>query len=239
MSSLAPGIWRSLPKVVLTALLLGGGSSLLFAGSAQANQRCTWDKIGGFICPNPVILGDKSFDNFAFDVTDPDGLQDITATIDFVWNQVGAPGFQDDTWTVDVDMTEGAGGDVVGPANGFFTYDVAVTDPDWQFATAKHDTLNLSGASLSTKLVDYAGGQVQLVSLNGAPDGPVAIGGTFISVSDTWSVNTDGDSIDNFTNTFTQRQQHHVPGPLPLLGAGAAFGFSRRLRSRIKASRLA
>jgi len=25
-----------------------------------------------------------------------------------------------------------------------------------------------------------------------------------------------------------------VPGPLPLLGAGAAFGFSRRLRSRIK-----
>jgi hypothetical protein len=27
-----------------------------------------------------------------------------------------------------------------------------------------------------------------------------------------------------------------VPGPLPLLGAGAAFGFSRRIRSRIKAS---
>ena len=27
-----------------------------------------------------------------------------------------------------------------------------------------------------------------------------------------------------------------VPGPLPLLGGGAAFGFSRRIRSRIKAS---
>ena len=27
-----------------------------------------------------------------------------------------------------------------------------------------------------------------------------------------------------------------VPGPLPILGAGAAFGFSRKLRSRIKAS---
>ncbi len=25
-----------------------------------------------------------------------------------------------------------------------------------------------------------------------------------------------------------------VPGPLPLLGAGAAFGFSRRLRKRVK-----
>ena len=27
-----------------------------------------------------------------------------------------------------------------------------------------------------------------------------------------------------------------VPGPLPLLGAGAAFGFSRRIRNRIKAA---
>jgi hypothetical protein len=34
-------------------------------------------------------------------------------------------------------------------------------------------------------------------------------------------------SIDDF---------HQVPGPLPILGAGAAFGLSRKLRSRIKAS---
>lgn len=31
----------------------------------------------------------------------------------------------------------------------------------------------------------------------------------------------------------------NVPGPLPILGAGAAFGFSRKLRSRIKAARTA
>jgi hypothetical protein len=30
-----------------------------------------------------------------------------------------------------------------------------------------------------------------------------------------------------------------VPGPLPLLGAGAAFGFSRKLRRRVKAFRMA
>jgi hypothetical protein len=29
-------------------------------------------------------------------------------------------------------------------------------------------------------------------------------------------------------------QQNEVPGPLPILGAGAAFGFSRKLRNRIK-----
>ena len=28
-----------------------------------------------------------------------------------------------------------------------------------------------------------------------------------------------------------------VPGPLPLLGVGAAFGFSRNLRKRIKGSK--
>jgi hypothetical protein len=40
-------------------------------------------------------------------------------------------------------------------------------------------------------------------------------------------------SIDNVENTV------RTPGPLPILGAGAAFGFSRKLRGRIKASRTA
>lgn len=33
----------------------------------------------------------------------------------------------------------------------------------------------------------------------------------------------------------TSRDQESVPGPLPLLGASAAFGYSRRLRRRLKA----
>jgi len=37
-------------------------------------------------------------------------------------------------------------------------------------------------------------------------------------------------------NSFQQTTR--VPGPLPLLGAGAAFGFSRRIRSRIKGASL-
>lgn len=48
-----------------------------------------------------------------------------------------------------------------------------------------------------------------------------------IFVQDKWA--PVGGSVDAIQNVYSQ-----VPGPLPLLGAGAAFGFSRRLRRRIK-----
>jgi hypothetical protein len=47
-------------------------------------------------------------------------------------------------------------------------------------------------------------------------------------------VSGNGGSVTAVTNGFYQ-----TPGPLPILGAGAAFGFSRKLRSRIKAARTA
>jgi hypothetical protein len=58
-----------------------------------------------------------------------------------------------------------------------------------------------------------------------------------ISVRDEYLV-TMG-SINSFQNSFTQLPggNPQVPGPLPLLGAGAAFGFSRRLRTRVLAAR--
>ena len=54
---------------------------------------------------------------------------------------------------------------------------------------------------------------------------------TEIWVKDVYAATT-VESIDKVTNTF------QTPGPLPILGAGAAFGFSRKLRCRIKAARL-
>lgn len=51
-------------------------------------------------------------------------------------------------------------------------------------------------------------------------------------VVDTMSAN--GGAIGSVTNSF-----RNVPGPLPILGVGAAFGFSRKLRGRIKAARTA
>ncbi len=42
-----------------------------------------------------------------------------------------------------------------------------------------------------------------------------------------------GASFGNYSGALTYA---HVPGPLPVLGAGVAFGYSRKLRRRIKSS---
>jgi hypothetical protein len=48
----------------------------------------------------------------------------------------------------------------------------------------------------------------------------------------TWTLANTGDTI-------SVKVSNPVPGPLPVLGAGAAFGFSRRLRRRIQRSKAA
>ena len=53
-------------------------------------------------------------------------------------------------------------------------------------------------------------------------------------IIDTLNPGTNG-VIFRYANGF---RQERVPGPLPLLAAGTAFGFSRKLRRRLQASRL-
>lgn len=57
---------------------------------------------------------------------------------------------------------------------------------------------------------------------------------TSLRIKDTVSSIGTNAILNSYQNSFTA-----VPGPLPVLGAGAAFATSRKLRSRIKASRLA
>ena len=49
----------------------------------------------------------------------------------------------------------------------------------------------------------------------------------------TGSINVTSGRMDVFTDTVVQQIQVPVPGPLPILGAAAAFGYSRRLRKRL------
>ena len=45
------------------------------------------------------------------------------------------------------------------------------------------------------------------------------------------------EGIGNFTSTHPEIRIHVVPGPLPILGAAAAFSYSRKLRKSLKASK--
>jgi hypothetical protein len=85
-----------------------------------------------------------------------------------------------------------------------------------------------SGNTVIKSIVSPA---VTLTSINGGILN-TNIGGTFLDVTDTYRVTNTG-GLNSFNNGFTQSD---VPGPLPVVGAGMAFGFSRKLRSRIKAS---
>lgn len=113
------------------------------------------------------------------------------------------------------------------PVTGTFQYKVDITNPSLFFDTA---SLFWAGQNSSvTKKIysDAFTNLVQTLSVNGDEKSiPGAL--RSIWVEDTYTVQPGG-YLDNVVNGYTQ-----VPGPLPLVGAGAAFTFSRRLRRRTK-----
>lgn len=123
-------------------------------------------------------------------------------------------------------------GPLTGP--GMFTskYTVTALEPNTYFDQVDLTWVQVPGgnATVSAAYVWDGGG----VTLTNSGDIYQIVGQkpTSITVTNTYTPNNG--AIDNVENTF-----RNVPGPLPILGAGAAFGFSRKLRSRIKASRTA
>ena len=106
--------------------------------------------------------------------------------------------------------------DMAAAGIGAFTVkkEVWLSDPTPNFTATPYTILNLTGA-----------GFVPVVNLPRS---------TQIWMRDTYNNPVAGQSsIDNVQNTV------RTPGPLAILGAGTAFGFSRKLRGRIKASRTA
>jgi len=104
-----------------------------------------------------------------------------------------------------------------------------------------------TGATTSDVMTPLTGTK----TLTGTPTGGVststdgAVGNVFTyaptiagPVDFAGSINVTGGRMDVITDSLVQKVNgtSSVPGPLPLLGAGAAFGFSRRIRSRIKAA---
>ena len=91
----------------------------------------------------------------------------------------------------------------------FQNLNTAITYPNsFDFANSRISFTIPSGLNIGTQIL----ADIQYTSFNGSRQVSTS-GGTFITTA-----------------------ASAVPGPLPLLGAGAAFGFSRTMRKRIKAA---
>jgi hypothetical protein len=241
----------TLSKAFLTASLLGGAAvATLGAGSAQAaggRYDCAFGdtSMSGFGLCNDVnwstgwTLSDKKLTNLIFDPAIPVGGPP-SGVFSFIWDDFGAPGLSvEDLWT-----TVAAFNPSLPPPNtGSYSYDLEIIEPwksqGWTFDTVELDVDSSgTGQKVQKEVKDAVGLTIDtLESMDGVPEGPMPISETFINVTDSWDLNPNTGTVMSISNTYTQTTQTQVvPGPLPILGIGAAFGFSRKLRKRIKGS---
>jgi hypothetical protein len=231
----------TLSKTLLTASLLGGAAlSTLGAGSALAGGRHDC-RFGASTSIHPLCstinwstgwdLGDKKLTNLTYFPTIGPAEAPPSGDFSFIWDELGAPGFYDDEWTA-LAVFEPS----IGPPNtGSYSYDLAITQPGWTFKDVELDSDHVGTGTKANKVVTDSSGAIILASLesiNGMPDGPDPLSGTHIKVTDSWEIDPATGKIMAISNSFTQ-----VPAPLPILGAGAAFGSIRKLRkfsSRLK-----
>ena len=235
---------RFAKPLLSAALLTAAGGSLLSAGSAKAGLF-NWDELfpasgapgvcnGATLDPR-CIKGDKTVSNFASNFIPATLPTDTTATtVNF--NELFG------IWDLNVSFAPDSS--VGGPYS--MSYDLTITDPNKVFDEIGLDStcnISLIGPCTVTKeLAPYVNNvlgpvlaPLTRVSTNGGPAAPesIPLAVQKIRVTDTWITSGVG-SLDSVSNNFTQKDAPPVPGPLPLVGAAAAFGWSRRLRNRIK-----
>jgi hypothetical protein len=230
----------TLAKLLISAALVAGSGSLLLSAPARATPVA-----GPQICWFGINPGDGSSECASYNPTLDTGTQFALAdkvvslgalafgskagTLGFQWTKIPpVGGLEKDLFALALDFNP----DTAGTYNGQFDYEITI-DPtnNYQFATAQLDSIVNGDNPLTTKVTKKIAGFGDLVSTNGSNVVGVPVSGKILQVQNIWTVG-DGDVLDSFKDVYTQR----VPGPLPLLGAGIAFGFSRKLRRRINAS---
>jgi hypothetical protein len=217
--------------LLTTSLLLAGVSALSPASVRAAGSTCSFGGNIDFAACS---------DTFAFDKVGDKTLKLVDlptvgkGTIQFAEQSPGV-------YVVDVDFVE----DLMASAGpGFLTYDLTI-DPQPlnknYFFEAGLAIIGPPVGSPQFKVIKTATGVPDMLMGDEIDNNSIAL---FDGLHKTTRVRDDYSvtmgSINSFQNSFTQFQPgdpETVPGPLPLLGAGAAFGFSRRLRARVLAAR--
>ena len=229
---LKPGISHSL---TVAALLLSTATLINAGESKAANEvECFLSTIS--TCS--ALIGDKSFSGFS--------LSGFTART----NDKVVISEDSGIWTVQTLFSPATSGTAT--VNGTLKYNIGIVGTPFTFKTARVDVNGVNPIAGNPRVDSTITGDGNGLTGIGTPNVPLPLPqNTFmtdassgntdkafannvknITVSQNFIAGPNGRRLSAFTTEFTQE----VPAPLPLLGAGAAFGFSRRLRSRIKTS---
>jgi hypothetical protein len=225
-------------KALRSTLIIGafaGASAVIAQPASAAPATCASFQVNGSIPYNTLfgagfecIAGDKIYSNFntpsaalasaapEFTIADNDPFHTLTAEHNFTG---GAYSF---FYTVALDLTQD-------PNRTFLEFNTDFTLTGFLNPPQLDGTKILQVASVGTSTATK---RVPGVSPgNSVLFGPGVTSATFFSSLTV----TPGSLVTNFSDTLLQSTRStSVPGPLPILGAAAAFSFSRKLRRRVK-----
>ena len=257
-------LFKRLRQPVLIAGVLVAGATMV-GGSAQATTwtstcafgpsnptACTGPSGAGWTTTNiplpnvgapgnpPLQLGDKLLNivSYSFANSGVVAPPNEPGHFDFEWQDASTPNvFGDDNWNVRTVFDNTLSGVLPTPAFdaiGMLNYTLSIVGSGSTFKDVEVDSAHTGFGNTVIKTIISP--PVSITSIDGNPVS-APLSGTFVDVTDTYRVTNTG-GLNSFSNGFTQSDAP-VPGPLPLFGLGAAFGFSRRLRNRIKGTGLA
>ncbi len=208
-------------RVLLGGVLVSVSFAVLSPQPAQANDFTT--------CGSPTTLsvGDKTISNIVCT-----GLNPATSIFfsNFGVDYAFSTGFPQ-TQSASISYTI-----AINPLNSLVFSTVGLDSGCNQFGSAPNTC-----TVIKTVQDQFNSTLLSLTSTNGSNVTPAALSGDhkILNIVDTIAASGNA-TVSTVNNNFTQRPARapvdSVPGPVPLLGGAAAFGFSRRLRNRIRQS---
>jgi len=216
-------------KSASAAALMGAGLSVSLATPGQAAVSCLVTGAQLFAPGYTCTAGDKIYSNFSIlsggpsleasgvTVSDNDPNHTISFTGSF------AAGNSPFSFSYQMDLL---------PAFiGIREFHLIKTG-----ATTSATGTNAWTKTLSAVPVTSPGSVVSTEASPGGESGTGSFSSGVTSAVFTSTLSVSSGEVTNFTDSLTQDRLDRTPGPLPILGAGAAFGFSRKLRRRVSAS---
>ncbi|MDI9405936.1 MAG: hypothetical protein QM522_04440 [Chitinophagaceae bacterium] len=213
---------KLLSKAALAAVL---AAPVAFSSPSFAQSACVPGSIADYVNLGSTgcISGDKIYSDFSFtNFAGSTGLSITNAGPQHTFSASGLNFGVGTTASYSYTVAIAPGN----PNASFLGYRTAATSSDifnpiWQGTKTLTGTPN-GGVSTSTN-----GTTGNTILYSPTIGGPVTFTG---------GINVTSGRMDVLTDTLVQQIQVPVPGPLPILGAAAAFGYSRRLRKRISTS---